>query len=62
VVTDEEWGALRTEIRERYVRALAWLEKSEDWNVENGPTMFLAPLPHVAYHLGAMRAILRFVR
>ena len=42
-------------------RAVAWLELNEDWSVEDGPLMFLAPLPHVAYHLGAMRAILKVV-
>jgi len=61
VVSDEEWNALRAEIKDRYARAVAWLAGNGDWSVENGPLMFLAPLPHVAYHLGAMRAILRVV-
>lgn len=61
VVTDAEWDALRTEIRERYGRAVEWMRKNEDWSVEDGPIMFLAPLPHVAYHLGAMRVILKLL-
>ena len=60
-VTDAEWAALVKEIRERYARALQWLATNEDWSVEDGPLMDLAPLPHVAYHLGAMRAILKIV-
>lgn len=61
-VSDEEWVALRSEIRDRYRRALKWLSSNEDWSVENGSLMFLSPLPHVAYHLGAMRAILKLVQ
>lgn len=61
VVSDEEWAALRSEIRERYARALAWMAKNDDFSVENGPMRFLSPLPHVAYHLGAMRVILKLV-
>lgn len=61
VVTDAEWDELRKEIRERYVRAAAWMARNEDWSVDESSTMFLAGLPHVAYHLGAMRVILRLV-
>ncbi len=62
VVTSEEWDALRAEVRERYARAAAWLARNEDWPWEDGRLMFLAPLPHVAYHLGAMRVLLRLVQ
>lgn len=61
VVTDEEWDALRAEIRDRYGRAVEWVAGNDDWSIENGPLMFLAPLPHVAYHLGAMRVLLKLV-
>ena len=60
-VTDEEWAALLREIRVRYARALAWLAANEDWSVEDAALQYLAPLPHVAYHLGAMRAILKII-
>ena len=59
VATDEEWDALRAEIRERYARAVAWIARNDDWSVESAHLMFLAPLPHVAYHLGAMRVLLK---
>lgn len=61
VVTSEEWDALRAEIRGRYGRAFAWMRTNEDWSVENASLQFIAQLPHVAYHLGAMRVILKLV-
>ncbi len=62
VVSSEEWDALRAEIRARYGRALAWIGSNEDWSVEGAHLMFLSPLPHVAYHLGAMRTLLKLVQ
>lgn len=62
VVTHDEWNALREEIRERYARAVVWMTRNKDWSVEDAPTMFLASLPHVAYHLGAMRVILKLLQ
>lgn len=59
VVTDAEWDALRAEIRDRYGRMLGWLERGGMLEGEEAEVMLLAPLPHVAYHLGAMRAILK---
>ena len=61
VVSSEEWDALRAEIRERYARAVAWMARNENWSAEDAPTTFLAALPHVAYHLGSMRVILKLV-
>jgi hypothetical protein len=61
VVTDVEWEVLRTEIRQRFDQAVAWMATNKEWPEENASLMFLAPLPHVAYHLGAMRVILSLV-
>ena len=61
VVTSEEWDALRAEIRERYGRAVAWMARNEDWSPNDASLTFLSPLPHVAYHLGAMRVLLKLV-
>lgn len=61
VVTDAEWTALRGEIRQLFEQAVAWMASNEEWPVENAPLMFLAPLPHVAYHLGSMRVILKLL-
>ena len=58
-VTSEEWDALRAEIRERYGRVAAWLEGGGRLEGEDADLMGLAPLPHVAYHLGAMRVLSR---
>jgi hypothetical protein len=60
-VTDEEWDALRAEIKDRFDRAVKWMAENEDWSVDNAHMMFLAPLPHVAYHLGAMRVLVKLV-
>jgi len=60
-VTDEEWSALLADIKDRYRRGLKWLGENEDWSVEGGYTMFLGPLPHMAYHLGAIRVLLKVI-
>ncbi len=60
-VSDAEWDALRAEIKERYGRAVKWLAENEDWSYEDAHPNFLAPLPHVAYHLGAIRVLLKLV-
>lgn len=60
-VTDDEWDALRAEIRERYERALIWLARNDEWTERHSALRFLAPLPHIAYHLGALRVLLKLV-
>lgn len=60
-VTPEEWEDLKADIREAYTFYRDWFAANEDWNRENGVVAILAPLPHVAYHLGAMRQILNVV-
>jgi len=56
------WDALREDVRREYTKARAWLENLEEWS-DDAPTALgiMAVLPHVAYHLGAMRQMLRTV-
>lgn len=56
VVTSDEWDALRAEIRGRYERFVAWTQAQESLSTET-----LAPLPHFAYHLGAIRVLLKLI-
>ncbi|RYG22530.1 hypothetical protein EON82_16795 [bacterium] len=62
VVTDEEWNDLRAEIKERFERAVGWLERDGQLEDEDADLMLLSVLPHVAYHLGAMRVILTLLK
>jgi len=58
-VTDSEWAGLTERIRGEYETYLAWFEKNEDWGGEFSYVEGLVPLPHVAYHLGAIRQLLK---
>lgn len=60
-VSPKEWEDLKADIREAYSFYRDWFATNEDWAHENGVVAVLAPLPHVAYHLGAMRQILNVV-
>jgi len=58
-VTDSEWASLVERIRCEYESFLAWFRGNEDWSGEFAIFEGLAPLPHVAYHLGAIRQLLK---
>jgi hypothetical protein len=60
-VTDLEWNTLIESIREEYTLFLGWLEENKDWSQKDGVVSALVPLPHIAFHLGAIRQILRIV-
>lgn len=59
-VSPAEWRRLKERILEEYLLLAPFLETAPT-DVENGVIGLLAQLPHVAYHLGAMRALLRVV-
>jgi hypothetical protein len=55
-VTDDEWKALRSELARE---ATAWLEaikRPPAWD-ESGMASAVGSIPHLAYHLGAIRQI-----
>jgi len=60
-VTEAEWTELVARIHEEYELYVGWFSQNEDWTHEAGVTPVLAPLPHAAFHLGAIRQILRVV-
>jgi hypothetical protein len=60
-VTDPAWTSLVESIREEYSLLLGWLEKNTDWSQKDAFVGALVPLPHIAFHLGAIRQILRLV-
>ncbi len=59
--TAEEWNDLVEEIRLNYERVLQFLSGNQDWSNDETVIGALAVLPHVAFHLGAIRQLLRLV-
>lgn len=57
-VDDEEWAALRESVRRSYEETLKLIAEHDDWNERNAG-MAVAMLAHTAYHLGAIRQILK---
>lgn len=60
-VTEQEWASLTERIRGEYQLYLEWFSKNEDWSGEHAYVSNLVPLPHVAFHLGAIRQLLKLV-
>lgn len=58
-VTEEEWRYLRRDIRAEYALFRDWLRENDDWSGEDAVLGALTPLPHVAFHLGAIRQVVR---
>lgn len=59
-VNDEEWNALRDAVRKSYENVLQTFAEIEHWNDGNiGEAV--AILAHTAYHLGAVRQIMKAV-
>ena len=60
-VNDEEWDALRGAVRKAYENVLRTFAAVEQWNQDNiGDAV--AIIAHTAYHLGAIRQIMKAVR
>jgi len=59
--SDAEWDAMRYEVGERYRAYLAWFTNNTDWTHDVGVIAPLAMLPHVAFHLGAIRQLMALV-
>ncbi|RYG31589.1 hypothetical protein EON81_22545 [bacterium] len=56
--SSQEWAELQNLIRTEYRRYLDWFAANKDWSPEQIRLSTLANLPHLAYHLGAMRQII----
>jgi hypothetical protein len=59
-VNDQEWQALKNKLKEQYGEMMDLLESTKDWN-DNSVGIPMAILAHTAYHLGAIRQLIRFV-
>lgn len=57
-VSDEEWDMLRAGMRKSYENALRCFAEIETWNEDNTGEA-IAIVAHTAYHLGAIRQIMK---
>ena len=60
-VSEEEWMELKNDVRYQYDYFLNYFETKPDINEPDHAVGFLAQLPHMAFHLGAIRQILKVV-
>lgn len=58
-VNDVEWDALRKELESDYAKLRAHLNSFPDWNDDKRLGGALGIIVHTAYHLGAIRQIMR---
>lgn len=59
-VNDEAWQVLRDKLQAQYQEMMTLLESTSDWN-DNSVGIPMVILAHTAYHLGAIRQLLRFL-
>lgn len=59
-VTEEEWQHIQTELREEYARLVHTIESVDTWN-EQFTNEVVSSLAHSAYHLGAMKQMIKSV-
>lgn len=57
-VNDSEWDALRATVKRSYENALRCLAEVQDWN-ELKIGMAIGLIAHTAYHLGAVRQLIK---
>lgn len=58
-MTPEEWAQAAKEIKAEYDFILNWLATNQDWSNQETFTYAMSLTPHMAYHLGAIRQIMR---
>lgn len=57
-VSEEEWKRLESDVRDEYEFFQGWVAQHSDWTNPDTTTGVLAQLPHLAYHLGAVRQLM----
>jgi hypothetical protein len=60
-VTDDEWTALRSTVKKAYENALKCLAGVDSWDAAKAG-MAIGLVAHTAYHLGAVRQIVKSVK
>lgn len=60
-VDEKQWKKLQVDLKNIYTTIRAAVEKREDWSDTRFMTGSLAILPHLAYHLGSIRQMVRVV-
>ncbi len=60
-VSEEEWNELKKDVRYQYEFFLNYFEQNPHIEEPDHAIGFLAQLPHMAFHLGAIRQLLRLV-
>ena len=60
-VNDEEWTALRLTVKKAYENALKCLATTDSWDTSKAG-MAIGLIAHSAYHLGAIRQIVKSVK
>jgi hypothetical protein len=60
-VTPDEWDASKRELRAAYANVVATIGAYDRWDGEHGIAGGLAMLTHTAYHLGAIRQMVRVI-
>lgn len=59
-VSEDEWQKLKDKLRSQYQELMTLLESVDTWD-DDKVGIPMAVLAHTAYHLGAIRQLLRFV-
>jgi hypothetical protein len=59
-VNNDEWETLKNTLKSQYQEMMALLESFETWD-DDKVGIPMAVLAHTAYHLGAIRQLIRFV-
>lgn len=54
-----EWTGLVDEIEDRFQRISSWISSQAEWNDPGVALGMSSLLPHLAYHLGAIRQLMR---
>ena len=60
-VNEDEWAALRMTIRKAYENALKCIAGTDSWDAQKAG-MAIGLVAHTAYHLGAVRQIVKSVK
>ncbi|MEW6051555.1 MAG: DinB family protein [Candidatus Zixiibacteriota bacterium] len=61
-VSEQEWTELRQRVRDDYRGLLAHLQSFPDWNDERRLGGVIAVVAHTAFHIGAIRQMVKVVR